>query len=92
MARKGWLTRFDDPIVLDDGNMLTTLRDAIHYLAKTVPKAERDHEKLLTASDHLVRAAEQNYPDALCSGGDAAGDPPEIVSACSIPIARTITG
>jgi hypothetical protein len=31
----------------------------IHYLAKTVPKAERDHEKVLTAADHLTRAAEQ---------------------------------
>ena len=62
MARKGWLTRFDEPIVLDDGTTLSTLRDAIHYLAKTVPRAERYHEKVLTASDHLVRAAEQNYP------------------------------
>ena len=62
MASKGWLTRFVEPIVLDDGTTLTTLREAVHYLAKTVPKAERDHEKVLTASDHLVRAAEQNYP------------------------------
>ena len=62
MASKGWLTPFDDPIVLDDGTKLTTLHDAIHYLAKTVPKAERYHEKVLTASDHLVRAAEHNYP------------------------------
>lgn len=64
MARtpQGWLKRFDDPIVLDNGTTLTTLRDAIHYLAKTVPKAERDHEKVLTASEHLVRAAEQGYP------------------------------
>ena len=62
MANKGWLKRFDEPIVLDDGTKLETLRDAVHYLAKTVPNAERDHEKVLTASDHLVRAAEQNYP------------------------------
>jgi hypothetical protein len=34
MASKGWLTRFDEPIVLDDGTTLSTLRDAIHYLAK----------------------------------------------------------
>jgi len=62
MASKGWLTRFDEPIVLNDGTTLTTLRDAIHYLAKTVPKAERGHEKVLSAADHLTRSAEQGYP------------------------------
>jgi hypothetical protein len=41
---------------------LTTLRDAIQYLARTVPKAERDHEKVLSAADHLTRSAEQGYP------------------------------
>ena len=56
MADKGWLKRFDEPILLDDGTKLETLRDAIHYLAKTVPKAEREHEKVLTASDHLSHA------------------------------------
>ena len=58
MANKGWLTPFADPIVLDDGTTLTTLRDAIQYLARTVPKAERDHEKVLSAADHLTRSAE----------------------------------
>ena len=59
---KGWLTRVDELIVLDDGTALRTLRDGVHYLAKTVPKAERDHEKVLTAADHLTKAAEQGYP------------------------------
>ena len=59
---RGWSTRFDEPIVLDDGTELTTLRDAIQYLARTVPKAERDHEKVLIAADHLARSAEQGYP------------------------------
>jgi hypothetical protein len=31
MANKGWSTPFDEPIVLDDGTKLITLRDAIHY-------------------------------------------------------------
>jgi hypothetical protein len=61
-APQGWSKRFDEPIVLDDGTKLTTLRDAIHYLAKSVPKAERYHEKVLTASDHLTRSADQGYP------------------------------
>jgi hypothetical protein len=62
MATKGWSTRFAEPIVLKDGTKLTTLRDAIQYLAKTVPKAEQNHEKVLIAADHLTRSAEQGYP------------------------------
>jgi hypothetical protein len=59
---KGWSKRFDEPIVLDDGAALTTLREAVEYLARTIPKAERDHEKVLSAADHLTRSAEQGYP------------------------------
>ena len=62
MTSEGWSTPFDDPIQLDDGTTVTTLRDAIHYLARTVPEAEQDHEKVLSAADHLTRSAEQGYP------------------------------
>jgi hypothetical protein len=44
------------------GTKLTTLRDAVQYLAKTVQKAEQHYEKVLVAADHLTRAAEQGYP------------------------------
>lgn len=57
-----WSKRFDEPIVLEDGTTLRTLQQAVAYLAKTVPRAERDHEKVLIASDHLTRSAEQGYP------------------------------
>jgi hypothetical protein len=57
-----WSWRFDEPIVLEDGTTLRTLRDAVQYLAKTVPKTERNHPKVETAADHLTRSAEQNYP------------------------------
>jgi hypothetical protein len=60
MTDKGWSKRFDEPIVLDDGTMLITLRDAITYLGETVPKHEHDHPKVLNAADHLTRSAEQN--------------------------------
>jgi uncharacterized protein YvpB len=54
MAIKGgWSKRFDEPIMLDDGTKLTTLRDAIQYLGRTVPKAERDHPTVTVAADHL---------------------------------------
>lgn len=41
---------------------MVTLRQAIQYLATTVPKAERDHPTVTVAADHLTRSAEQNYP------------------------------
>ena len=56
-----WFRRFDEPIELPDGRKLKTLAEAIAYLAKTVPKAERKHPTVEIAADHLTRAAEQNY-------------------------------
>jgi hypothetical protein len=46
----------------DGGTQLTTLREAIQYLAKTVPVTERNHPTVQTAADHLTRSAEHNYP------------------------------
>jgi hypothetical protein len=57
-----WSKRFDEPIVLEDRTTLRTLRQAIRYLPKTVPKSEQKHEKMLNAADHLTRSVEQNYP------------------------------
>lgn len=54
---KGWSQRFADPIKLD-GTTLRTLRDAIAYLGKTVPKSERDHPAVVLASTVLTGAAE----------------------------------
>jgi hypothetical protein len=53
-----WSRRFDEPIVLEDGTTLRTLRDAVQYLAKTVPKTELKDEKVIIAADHLTRSAE----------------------------------
>lgn len=60
MAAKkdGWSRRFDDPIYLPDGIHLTTLREAVAYLAKTVPKAQQKMPQVLTAAQMLTRAAE----------------------------------
>jgi len=38
MPSKGWPKCFDEPIALDDGATLRTLRDAIQYLGKTCSK------------------------------------------------------
>jgi hypothetical protein len=62
MAGKGWSKRFDEPFVLDDGTTLATLREAVEYLAKTVPKEEHNHPSVLTASEHLTKSAEHDYP------------------------------
>ena len=70
---------------------LTTLRDASHYLAKTIPKAERYHEEVLTASDQLTRSAEQGYPLFFARAATLQGYI-AIGSACSIQSAKTITG
>ena len=53
-SEDGWRKKFDDPIVLPNGKTLVTLRDAVHHLAATVPKRERDHPAVLNAADHLT--------------------------------------
>jgi hypothetical protein len=42
MAATGWKRRFDDPIPLPDWKKLVTLRDAIAWFAKEVPKPSTD--------------------------------------------------
>src|SRR5258708_9704979 len=59
MADKGWQRKFDDPIETPDGTQLKTLREAIAYLAKTVPKSERDMPAVTTAAEMLTSAAER---------------------------------
>jgi hypothetical protein len=73
MRSNGWLKALDEPIVLEDGTTLRTLQQAIAYLAKTVPKAEQNHDKVLVAADHLTRSAEQKLSDVLCPRRSAAG-------------------
>jgi hypothetical protein len=56
---KGWLRKFDDPIETPDGARLNTLKEAVAYLAKTVPKSERDTPAVTTAARRcLTNAAE----------------------------------
>jgi hypothetical protein len=56
---KGWSRRFDDPIPLPDGGEMTTLREAIAYPARTVPKAEQAMPEVLTAAEIPTHAAER---------------------------------
>ena len=72
MASKGWSKRFDEPIVLDDGTTLRTLQQAIQYLAKTVPKAEHDHPKVINAANHSP-VQPKKLSHVLCPRCDATG-------------------
>ena len=55
----GWQREFDEPFETTDGKQLRTLREAVAYLAKTVPKSERDMPAVTTAAEMLTYAAER---------------------------------
>jgi len=55
-AEYGWHRKFDDPIETPDGQHVNTLREAVAYLAKTVPKSERDMPAVTTAAKMLTYA------------------------------------
>ena len=59
IVERGWQRKFDEPIETPDGTQLNTLREAIAYLAKTVPKSERDMPAVTTAAEMLTYAAER---------------------------------
>jgi hypothetical protein len=58
LAKGGWHREFDDPILLPNGKKLSTLKDAIEHLSKTIPKKDHNHPKVLTAATILTNAAE----------------------------------
>jgi hypothetical protein len=57
-----WDSRFAEPIVLDDGVKLASLRESITHLVKTIPAAERRLPAVLTAAEMLTAAAEHGGP------------------------------
>ena len=58
-AERGWQRKFDDPIETPDGTRLNTLREAIAYLAKIVPKSERNMPAITSAAEMLTYAPER---------------------------------
>ena len=71
---KGWSRRFDDPIPLPDGIELSTLREAVAYLARTVPKAEQAMPEVLTAAETLTHAAEREVDLLWMEGSETRQD------------------
>jgi hypothetical protein len=61
MPDKGWQRRFDEPIPLQKGKKLVTLRDAAEYITK-LPKAEHDAEEWLAAMKALLLVVESDGP------------------------------
>ena len=57
VAEKRWSAEFDDPIHLEDGRRLLTLRDAAWYIQK-LPAAEQAKPHWQAATSILVGAAE----------------------------------
>jgi hypothetical protein len=57
-----WSRRFDEPIQLPDGRKLVTLKDAIAWLAKEVPKSEHGMKEVQAAAHCLTEAAENGGP------------------------------
>jgi hypothetical protein len=57
-----WSNRFDEPIELPDGRKLRTLKEAIAWLAKDIPKSEHTLPKVQAAARMVTEAAENNGP------------------------------
>jgi hypothetical protein len=58
----GWSRKFDEPIELPDGRKLRTLKDAIAWLAKEMPKSEHTMPKVQAAARMVTEAAENKGP------------------------------
>ena len=57
-----WSRRFDEPIELPNGRKLRTLKEAIAWLAKDIPKSEHTMPKVQAAARMVTEAAENNGP------------------------------
>jgi hypothetical protein len=57
-----WDNRFAEPILLPDGTQLNTLREAVSYLARTVPKSERDMPAITTAAERPKNGMSSGSP------------------------------
>ena len=74
MAPKGWKRPFDQPIPLQRGRALVTLRDAGSYITK-LPKAEHEAPEWQAAMQALILVATKGGPTMLPRLN--AGGPPE---------------
>jgi hypothetical protein len=57
-----WHLCFDEPITLEDGTELASLRDAIAYLAQSIPETEHLVKEVQAAAHCVTQAAENGGP------------------------------
>jgi hypothetical protein len=57
-----WHLCFDEPITLEDGTSLASLRDAIAYLAQAIPETEHLMKEVQAAAHCVTQAAENGGP------------------------------
>jgi hypothetical protein len=62
MAATGWKRRFNEPIPLPGSGKLVTLKNAIAWLAKAVPKSEHNMKQVQAAAHCVTEAAENGGP------------------------------
>jgi hypothetical protein len=61
----GWSRKFSEAVELPNDERLVTLRDAIAWLAKSVPTSEHDGHEVQVAAYYVTEAAENNGPMAF---------------------------
>ena len=83
-----WSLKFDEPIKLPSGGKLVTLKDAIAWLAKQVPKSEHGMKPVRRALRHRGRGERRQHD--ICPDGHDAGDQP--AQACGTRIAKAHIG
>ena len=64
-----WSRKFSEPIELPNGEKLVSLRDAIAWLARSVPAPEHDDHEVQVAAYYVTEAAENNGPMAFARIG-----------------------
>jgi hypothetical protein len=75
--RTGWGREFDEPILLPGGGKLVTLKDAIAWLAKEVPKSEHGMKQVQAAAHCVTEAAENIGPMVFARMGMMQAKPVE---------------
>jgi hypothetical protein len=62
LDRMSWHLCFDEPIALEGGTALASLRDAIAYLAQSIPETEHLMKEVQAAAHCVAEAAENGGP------------------------------
>jgi hypothetical protein len=65
---RDWQRKFDEPIELSDGRKLRTLKEAIVWLTKAIPRAEHTMPKVQAAARRVTEAAEHDGPMIFAYG------------------------